>query len=443
MCFNVSTRNSLWKYAITTCDNNTELKVWCCATWECMQTVRFQSVDEQPMFFKAEIDPTSSYLILAESTNRGLYVLQIMQNNDEDTKSESENGKSNDEIALNGTKPLAFIKSVSEFPVSLPILSFGIVDATIRKYKCAYDVYLLEDLDDYDEDHFNRYCVVIHMFLVSPKSVQECHVLYQPSLSINADVGSSVSVLTEETNDRDEELSNELANILNIKPSKDETSSSISANTNAPQRLILDSSLLSTGSTSSTSSSSSTDASKNALDATKSESNTSKPTSTKQPSTLNLLTPDSFQSTGKTEGVSNEVYATLRILAGEKPNESANLLQLVSGNKKIHDDKVPLLQQLSDDNEANNDDENASKDAIQNIASAGSSPSREVQQILSPNVPLELVYDDLLSDTDGSGNNGDAVDENDEEKNSNRADNEDYTTLLNNGKNRKVRLKQN
>lgn len=400
-----------------------------------MQTIRFEASDGKPMFFKTEIDPTSSYLVLTDAKNRNLYVLQIIHADEETKAAENANA--------NGAKPMAFIKSITEFPVSSPILSFGIVDATVRKYKCAYnDVYLLEELEDYDEDSLNRYCVVINLFLVQPKSVQECHVLYQPTLSIDADVGSSVSALSDGTNnDRTEELANDLATILNMKASQDDSSSS--SISGAQIRALLDSS----GTTSSGNEAS--NAPKNPAALTKSEKSASQQSINKPSSALNLLTPDSFHSSGKItpEGVSNEVYSTLRMLAGEKPvDTSANLLQLVN-NKQSGDetDKVQLLQQVSE--ESNNDNNENSPEIVPPLppasmlatgVSAGSSPSREVQEILSQK-GSDCINDfysnsiDIQDDTDASGNgNGDAADGNDEEKNSNQDDDETYA--LNNGK---------
>lgn len=430
-------RTSLWKYAITASDNNTEYKVWCCSSWECLQTIRFEAADGKPMFFKTEIDPTSSYLVLTDAKNRNLYVMQIIQT-EEDPKPDNEQTTSS-----NGTKPLAFIKSITEFPVSSPILSFGIVDATVRKYKCAYnDVYLLEDLDDYDEDNLNRYCVVIHLFLVQPKSVQECQVLYQPSLSADVEVGSSVSALSEEANnDREEELTKEFSTMLTVKSHDDSSASSISSSSKSgiQMRALLDSS---------TSSSNESAANLAKIpELVKSEKSASQQSINKPSSALNLLTPDSFHSSGKItpEGVSNEVYSALRMLAGEKPVEKAtNLLQLVN-NKQSNDetDKVQLLQQVSE--ESNNGNIENSPEIVPPLPpasmlstriSGGSSPSREVQEILSQK-GSDCINDfysnsfDNPDDTDASGNNGDAADANDEEKNSNP--DEDETNTLNNG----------
>lgn len=191
---------SLWKYAITTSDNNTELKVWCCSTWECLQTVNFQSPNpDTELFFQAEIDHKSSYLVLSDIRSRSLYVLQIEKPNVQSSNTSIASTITNElsveiEKKENRMSPSAFVKSISEFPLSSPILSFGIVDAEVRRYKCNYnDNYLLDDMEEYDEESNSLYCVVIRMYLVQPKSVQECRVLYQPSVPIYADVGSTLS----------------------------------------------------------------------------------------------------------------------------------------------------------------------------------------------------------------------------------------------------------
>lgn len=134
---------------------------------------------------------------MSDIKNRGLYVLQIEKPN---TQSCNASGSAiTGDLSLDldkkeNRKPCAFIKSVSEFPLSSPILSFGIVDAEVRRYKCNYnDNYLLDDMEEYDEENNSLYCVVIRMYLVQPKSVQECRVLYQPSVPLYTDVLSTIS----------------------------------------------------------------------------------------------------------------------------------------------------------------------------------------------------------------------------------------------------------
>lgn len=399
--------------------------MWCCATWQCIQTIVFKAANENELFFKAEIDPTSSYLVLTDTKNRGLYVLQVVQANDEqndDSKStEEENGNNNTAL----TKQTAFIKSIAEFPLSSPILSFGILNATLRKCKSGYnDIYSLEDVDDYDEDSLNRYCVVIHLFLVQPKSVQECQVLYQPSLTTSIEpVLKSIESNNGETaliQDTDPLISSLSSGTASIASSKN----------------LLESSLKSTRS------GSTVELKTSPANLIKSESNLSQQSihsnSTKP---LNLMTPDSFHSSGKItpEGVSNEVYSALRKLAGEKSIDvSANLLHLVNNNKVIDETELKspsILPPMPP----------TSMLAAAGV-SGGSSPSREVQEILSlkDSECMNEFYNnslDIQDDTDGSGNNGDGADTNyagadadaeDDEKNSNQDDDDIYH--LSNGK---------
>ncbi|EDS45230.1 conserved hypothetical protein [Culex quinquefasciatus] len=189
------TDQTLWKHAITCAENNTEIKVWCCETWECTQTIKFIPSIEQPLCFKVEIDPTSSYLVLSDMTTRELYVLQVRKD-----ASLPSNGAA--AITTNGKSPegggdtnKAYISSIAEFPLSSPILSFGILDVAVRMCKTS-DAYLIEELEDYDEENSSLYCVVIRMFLVQPKSVQECHLFYQPNVTFGTDVRSTLSSIS-------------------------------------------------------------------------------------------------------------------------------------------------------------------------------------------------------------------------------------------------------
>lgn len=94
-----------------------------------------------------------------------------------------------------GTVPttLVCVKSISEFPLSSGILSFSIVDAAVRRYKCANENYMCDELDDYDEETSSLYCVVVHMYIVQSKSMQECNILYQPTVQENAEIKSTMS----------------------------------------------------------------------------------------------------------------------------------------------------------------------------------------------------------------------------------------------------------
>lgn len=282
---------------------------------------------------------------MSDIKNRGLYVLQIEKPLTQSSDTSIGSANSN-ELNLevdkkeNQNPPSAFIKSVSEFPLSSPILSFGIIDAAVRRYKCNYnDNYLLDEMDEYDEECNSLYCVVIRMYLVGPKSLQECRVLYQPSVPLSADVQSTLS-------GSDKDSSNEVVaeNVLdnfndaNSKPESEKALKIVSLS--SPK-------------------------------STKSESNNHVATP------INLMTPNSFSSPGKLiwsnqnaynfltinlfkgkvtpEGVSLEVLSAIRMLAkvqsppdAKNKADSLNILNLVNSKTlEEHELKVRKSVELN------------------------------------------------------------------------------------------------
>lgn len=256
---------------------------------------------------------------MSDIKNRGLYVLQIekpvVQSADTSATSTTPN-ETNVEVEKveNRKSPSAFIKSITEFPLSSPILSFGIVDAEVRRYKCNYnDNYLLDDMEEYDEESNSLYCVVIRMYLVQPKSVQECRVLYQPTVPLYTDVGSTLSGSYKDTT-ADLPTDNVLDNFNN-------------GNANP--------------------------ATENPMNVTSPKSNKS---DSVQPaaSRISLMTPDSFNSPGKKtpDGVSLEVLSTIRMLANvqsppdaKKKAESLNILNLVN-NKSLEEHELKVRKSV-------------------------------------------------------------------------------------------------
>ncbi|XP_018043704.1 PREDICTED: enhancer of mRNA-decapping protein 4 [Atta colombica] len=147
-----------WRFAVTGCDNNSELKVWSCEMWTCLQTIKFApnpSTGKIPVL-KAGLDLGAGYLFLSDIYNKILYILSL-------TKDKNE--------------ALACISTVSEFLLPYPILSFGIVDADQRKIRSTGES--LEDLCEEIEE--NEEQLVIYMYLVQPKSLQECHIAFKPA----------------------------------------------------------------------------------------------------------------------------------------------------------------------------------------------------------------------------------------------------------------------
>ncbi|XP_058447810.1 enhancer of mRNA-decapping protein 4 homolog isoform X2 [Malaya genurostris] len=455
---------SLWQHAITCSDNNTEIKVWSCETWECTQMIKFALPIEQPLHFKAEIDATSSFLVLSDMATRELYVLQVRK----ETCPAITNGKSCEEgyssstltdskandqnnTAASTTSSVttsagaitrAFISSIAEFPLSSPILSFGILDVAVRMFK-TNDAYLIDELDDYDEENSALYCVVIRMYLVQPKSVQECHLFYQPNVTFGTVVRSTIS-----------SISSEYRNISQSSNStnKDERGNSVSSlmdmiNKNASNTAILaegtDSSL-NTSDKVTNAQSKDTEEIKKIISPI--ASSTALSTSTdkviQQKQAVNLMTPDSFNSTSdktdthKTdETVNPDVLNTLLMLANvTKQQQQMNSSSITSPNESLKEKPSPL-NMLNIVNSTMIEEQEQAKvrqsvelqqkvlletppvppmPSTEMLASGGSSPSREVQEILSlkDNDCLNEYYDSdniLLDETDGIGADDDEL----------------------------------
>lgn len=306
--------NTLWKYAVTLAANNTEIKVSRCEDWETLQTITFKSATGQPLAFKAEIDRTSSYLILSDMTNRQMYVLQILKEN-----ALSQNGDDNH----NGTEDASggisrvFVKSIAEFHLASSILSYGISNASIRRYKCALsDNYLIDELEDYDEENNSLYCVVLRLFMILPESVQECHILYQPALN------ESAEILSTELSDTKQSA----VQLLNL--------SQTSGNDLIPK------------------------------------------TPPQKASQLNLLTPDSFSSPvekPKPE-VSQDVLSTIFMLASQSSPGVANKSHELNLTNCAHIEEEKIFQQKMPTEPI--------QLPIKSNTSGGSSPSREVRDIM-------------------------------------------------------------
>ncbi|KPJ13261.1 Enhancer of mRNA-decapping protein 4 [Papilio machaon] len=114
---NYNTDVQFWKFAITGADNNTLIKVWSCKSWNCLQSITFSpTINGEPTLgLKAMLDYSSSYLLLSDFKARSLYVLSM---------------------ASDVNDAMAYCKSISEFLLPYPVLSFCIVDAEEEVVKC-------------------------------------------------------------------------------------------------------------------------------------------------------------------------------------------------------------------------------------------------------------------------------------------------------------------
>ena len=149
-----------WKFVITGCNTNSELKVWCSSTWSCLQTIKFQRPDNDTdtrLRLKAVLDPTAHFLILSDIDGRLLYVLNIIQN---DKKAE--------------------VVSVAEFASPTSILSLSCESAGVKTVKQTTEG--LEVCEDDDEDEKTEKTVV-KLYFVQPKSLQECCIIFDNAAS--------------------------------------------------------------------------------------------------------------------------------------------------------------------------------------------------------------------------------------------------------------------
>lgn len=360
---------SFWKHALTATDHNTEIKLWRCDDWSCIQRICFKpTAFDSRLDFKLDIDASSSYLVLSEQTNRVLYALQIAR------PQQQQQGEGGDAVA---TSTVAF-KAVAEFPLSSSILSFGIAGATKGKYQCGrlQD----DDLDEYEQEEADADPMVgamIQMFLVQPKSVQECQVFFQT-----------------ETAGRDMDISLEVSPGVAATDLTQHFYSPVAGGTGA------------------------TSAATAAAGRQKSSAQ------------INLMTPESFQSPPQQsdQGVSSSVLTTIRMLAASAtadtpitPESMLSYAVLEERNKALRKSLAAAGDQPSSTTLDPLPIASSTVNTSEILPSGNSSPSREVQEILS--LKDEMFENHLQSsdldmelEVNSSGGTGTEVDEDDDEE---------------------------
>ncbi|KAL0109971.1 hypothetical protein PUN28_013544 [Cardiocondyla obscurior] len=298
-----------WRFAVTGCDNNSELKVWSCELWTCLQTIKFApnpSTGKVPVL-KAGLDLSAGYLFLSDIHNKILYILSLSKDKGE---------------------ALACISTVSEFLLPYPILSFGIVDADQRKIRPISESLedLCEEIEENDEE------LVIYMYLVQPKSLQECHIAFKPASQAR---GNYQGTLTHDSLDYTEDM-----------PDMETVTHNGMSEENCDRERSL--------------------------------STTIETTINHSGGGLNLMTPDAFSSPAKKEN--NEL---------ESNPDSPDLRKVLSSS--------PIAQAVQ---ALNASDPPLVKNEIeeQTPASCGSSPSREVREIMSLTKPDEEIDIDVKTE---------------------------------------------
>uniref|UniRef100_A0A803VZV8 Enhancer of mRNA-decapping protein 4 n=1 Tax=Ficedula albicollis TaxID=59894 RepID=A0A803VZV8_FICAL len=159
-----------WRFLITGADQNRELKMWCTVSWTCLQTVRFSpdifsSMSILPSL-KVCLDLSAEYLILSDVQRKVLYVMELMQNQEE--------GK-------------AYFSSISEFLLTHPVLSFGIQAVSRCRLRHTEVLPAEEENDTLSVEGTqgsgaveSAAGVLIKLFCVHTKALQDVQIRFQP-----------------------------------------------------------------------------------------------------------------------------------------------------------------------------------------------------------------------------------------------------------------------
>ncbi|XP_050076513.1 enhancer of mRNA-decapping protein 4 homolog [Anopheles maculipalpis] len=219
---------TIWKHAITCAEHNSEIKVWCCESWECLQTVRLTSpIADTTLHFKAEIDISSTYLVLTERTTRQIYVLQIRKGKGTaspvtETELPSKKAILTKESTSTRSIVQPYIVSIAEYPLSASVLGFAILYASSSSSK--YGDYEDED----DEDQTSPQCVLIRMFLVQPNNLQDCTLMYEAIPESDSDLLLSDDLGDEADRDVDVTESQENSSSVTSSASSETTDNNVS-----------------------------------------------------------------------------------------------------------------------------------------------------------------------------------------------------------------------
>ncbi|XP_058135813.1 enhancer of mRNA-decapping protein 4 isoform X3 [Dasypus novemcinctus] len=162
-----------WRFLITGADQNQELKMWCTVSWTCLQTIRFSpdifSSVSVPPSLKVCLDLSAEYLILSDVQRKVLYVMELLQNQEE--------GR-------------ACFSSISEFLLTHPVLSFGIQVVSRCRLRHTEVLPAEEENDSLGADSTHGVGavesaagVLIKLFCVHTKALQDVQIRFQPQLN--------------------------------------------------------------------------------------------------------------------------------------------------------------------------------------------------------------------------------------------------------------------
>ncbi|XP_017077359.2 enhancer of mRNA-decapping protein 4 homolog [Drosophila eugracilis] len=398
---NKPVEDSYWQHVITTSDANAEIKLWNCSLWECLQTINVASSSPssvQPGNFIAGIDRSANYLVLSCLDSLAVYVMQIGNSGSEGS------GNRDSDSEGEGSDTSKRIQNVAEFKLSSGILSFSIVNASMRRVKSSIESYYpIEEPDDFDDDSNSTNALVLHMFVVQAKSLQECQIIYQPCVAEKPE-RRSLSSKRSETPEDD----------LLIKKEPESPNSGTAGTVQLDALFAKSAKRSSTGSSSAivavaaaAAAAPSAILQDPAKEAVKSE---SPQLSSVYPPQVNLMTPDAFSASGtstsaavvvaattttssgtdilgENRSIDSAVLQTLRMLAtvtSKTENTDAEVFRKLMNNTLIEDrEQQKLKEKLDARKKFVAIDRNPERNVAENLASGGSSPSREVQEIMA------------------------------------------------------------
>jgi len=172
-----------WKFAVTGSAHNSELKVWSCETWSCLQTITVTRPpgDASPVRLKSAIDPTASYLLLADIDKCLVFVLSLAQGG-------------------GGAR----VVSTSEFATPAAFLSFCCVSAGRRLVKQTTEGVQVDGQEE-EEVRSGKERTVVRLYLVTPKSLQECSIIYEDAAAVGG-LEEAAEVSFQEPSSEEQEL---------------------------------------------------------------------------------------------------------------------------------------------------------------------------------------------------------------------------------------------
>ncbi|XP_072391528.1 enhancer of mRNA-decapping protein 4 isoform X1 [Diabrotica undecimpunctata] len=168
-----------WKFTITGANDNSEIKLWSCETWTCLQTIHFKPHPNSisGLYLNVSIDYTGQYLLVSDINYRVLYVLELNRNDKEQ---------------------MVQVTRIAGFLLPAPFLSFHILEATSRTMPFSYnnstEDEFYEERDEFDEDS-ERTAICLKMLVIQPKKFQECNIVFQPETMFYNTLNSSAEVL--------------------------------------------------------------------------------------------------------------------------------------------------------------------------------------------------------------------------------------------------------